>query len=135
METAFSAGFVLALISAIQSPREILDDSSCLTTASSIIKCLISHGNVPARFRLEELERLQEMPMLVTLQTGSSVESHDLSAARPDPVDFAAHTLSPNQMLAIAELIEYYPTLGDAGPGVIDNDWLWESGDPSTAPY
>lgn len=73
--------------------------------------------------------------MLVTLQTGSSFESHDLSTARPDPADFAAHTLSPNQMLAIAELIEYYPTLGDAGPGVIDNDWLWESGDPSAAPY
>ncbi|KAH6980711.1 fungal-specific transcription factor domain-containing protein [Ilyonectria sp. MPI-CAGE-AT-0026] len=135
LETAFSAGFVLALISAIQSPREILDDASPLQTASSIIKCLISHGNVPARFRLEELERLQEMLMLVTLQTGSSFESHDLSAARPDPADVAAHTLSPNQMLAIAELIEYYPTLGDAGPGVIDNAWLWESGDPSAPPY
>ncbi|KAF4458267.1 transcriptional regulatory [Fusarium albosuccineum] len=60
LDHAFSAGFVLSLISAINPASKAIDDCYVETTFS-LLDTLIAGGNVPARFRRQELSCLRDM--------------------------------------------------------------------------
>ena len=126
LDHAFSAGFVLALINVIQpfSDADAADDSYH-EKATSILDVLIAGGNEPARFRRQELERLHEMLRLVDQQQNAS---HQMTTTEQESQNIFAlgqgeQGISPNQMLNVASLLDYYPSLNH---NVIDS-WLWET--------
>lgn len=127
LENAFSAGFVLALLAAIQPSQDF--DCSYAEKTLNILDALAAGGNVPARFRRDELERLHEMLRPVIQQSRSSHEGshHLLGEPGPERTDTIIHGVSPDQMLTISSLLDCYPGV-DLGPGtVMDDSWLWEA--------
>ncbi|KLP04783.1 Uncharacterized protein Y057_6536 [Fusarium fujikuroi] len=120
LDHAFSAGFVLALISAIQPFPDAVSESSFELTRN-ILDALIAGGNLPARFRRQELERLHDMLHLI--------EQRDilpqLQGQENDRISVLGEQgISPNQILNVASLLAGHTSLGADLDDV--NDWLWE---------
>ncbi|SCN79636.1 related to positive activator of transcription [Fusarium fujikuroi] len=120
LDHAFSAGFVLALISAIQPFPDPASESSFQLTRN-ILDALIAGGNLPARFRRQELERLHDMLHLIeqrdTLPQLQGQENDRISV-------LGEQGISPNQILNVASLLAGHTSLGADLDDV--NDWLWE---------
>ncbi|KAF5651872.1 transcription activator [Fusarium sp. NRRL 25303] len=118
LDHAFSAGFVLALISAIQPFPDAASESSFELTRN-ILDALIAGGNLPARFRRQELERLHDMLHLI--------EQRDIVPQLQGQTDIPVlgeQGISPNQILNVASLLDGHTNLGVDLDDV--NGWLWE---------
>ncbi|KAF5601770.1 transcriptional regulatory [Fusarium pseudocircinatum] len=120
LDHAFSAGFVLALISAVQPFPDVAGEPSFDLTRN-ILDALIAGGNLPAQFRRQELERLHDMLHLI--------EQRDivpqLQGQENDHVSVLGEQgISPNQILNVASLLDGHTNLGADLNDV--NGWLWE---------
>ncbi|KAG4290152.1 hypothetical protein FPRO06_02038 [Fusarium proliferatum] len=118
LDHAFSAGFVLALISTIQPFPDAASESSFELTRN-ILDALIADGNLPARFRRQELERLHDMLHLI--------EQRDIVPQLQGQADIhvlGEQGISPNQILNVASLLDGHTNLGADLDDV--NGWLWE---------
>ncbi|KAG8361153.1 hypothetical protein FVEN_g689 [Fusarium venenatum] len=122
LDHAFSAGFVLALISALQPFPDALCEPYFEATVN-ILDTLIAGGNLPARFRRQEIERLHDMLRLVNQRETIAHPHEDQTAA------IAAHEgeqgISPSQLLNITNMLDCCPPLNLDLDAV--NSWLWES--------
>ncbi|KAG7419960.1 Patulin cluster transcription factor patL [Fusarium oxysporum f. sp. rapae] len=120
LDHAFSAGFVLALISAIQPFPDAASESSFELTRN-ILDALIAGGNLPARFRRQELERLHDMLHLIEQQDIVP----QLQGQENDCISVLGEQgISPNQILNVASLLDGHTNLGADLNDV--NGWLWE---------
>ncbi|KAF4496127.1 hypothetical protein FAGAP_7717 [Fusarium agapanthi] len=121
LDHASSAGFVLALISAMQPFPDAAGESSFELTRN-ILDALIAGGNLPAQFRRQELERLHDMLHLI--------EQRDIMPRLQDKENgrisvLGEQGISPNQILNVASLLDGQTNLGvDLNDDV--NGWLWE---------
>ncbi|KAM6509731.1 hypothetical protein FALCPG4_017379 [Fusarium falciforme] len=122
LEQIFSSGFIITLISAIHPFPNAVDESG-FDKSLSLLDTLIANGNIPARFRREELVRLHEMLLLVSQQ---EINPEDVGGDVLDPSHSMPHSMSPNQILSIANLLDSYPDL-DSIVGVGTEGWLWET--------
>lgn len=123
LDHAFSASFVLSLVSAIQ-PIPNTIRHSYLETTTTLLNALTASGNVSARFRQEELQRLHDILLLV----GQEYPNHANAPEAQDTsgivnVSLMPQGVSPNQMLSVASLLETYP-LFDVSPDTANNRWL-----------
>ncbi|KAK7224652.1 hypothetical protein V2G26_012655 [Clonostachys chloroleuca] len=123
LDHAFSASFVLSLVSAIQ-PIPNTIGHSYLETTTTLLNALTASGNVSARFRQEELQRLHDILLLV----GQEYPNHANAPEAQDTsgivnVSLMPQGVSPNQMLSVASLLETYP-LFDVSPDTANNRWL-----------
>ncbi|RSM12575.1 hypothetical protein CEP52_002340 [Fusarium oligoseptatum] len=119
LEQIFSSGFIITLISAIHPFPNAVDEAG-FDKSINLLDTLIANGNIPARFRREELVRLHEMLLLVSQQ---EINPEDVGL---DPSQAMPHSMSPNQILSIANLLDSYPDL-DSIVGVGTEGWLWET--------
>ncbi|RSL88386.1 hypothetical protein BHE90_000045 [Fusarium euwallaceae] len=119
LEQIFSSGFIITLISAIHPFPNAVDEAG-FDKSLNLLDTLIANGNIPARFRREELVRLHEMLLLVSQQ---EINPEDVGL---DPSQAIPHSMSPNQILSIANLLDSYPDL-DSIVGVGTEGWLWET--------
>ncbi|KAJ4120300.1 hypothetical protein NW760_007440 [Fusarium oxysporum] len=120
LDHAFSAGFVLALISAIQPFPDSASESSFELTRN-ILDALIAGGNLPARFRRQELERLHDMLHLIEQQDivpQLQGQDNDCNSV------LGEQGISPNQILNVASLLDGHTNIGADLDDV--NGWLWE---------
>ncbi|KAM0429994.1 hypothetical protein ACHAPT_006000 [Fusarium lateritium] len=122
LEQIFSSGFIITLISAIHPFPNAVDEAG-FDKSLNLLDTLIANGNVSARFRREELVRLHEMLLLVSQQ---ETNPEDVGGDAFDPSHAISHSMSPNQILSIANLLESYPDL-DTIVGVGTEGWLWEA--------
>ncbi|OHW94686.1 C6 transcription factor [Colletotrichum incanum] len=151
LEQTFSAGVVLTLMTAV--PGLPSHDSSYTKTASSIMDTMITRGNIVARYRKEELEKLQEMLRLaqarhhapsIAMNSGNNTNlahdniqlslqndnvSRDLSteqsAERGPATGSTANGLASEQMLSIAGLLDWEPNMTAFGEDQLAGNWLW----------
>ncbi|KAF5622700.1 transcriptional regulatory [Fusarium tjaetaba] len=120
LDHAFSAGFVLALISAVQPFPDAAGESSFELTRN-ILDALIAGGNLPAQFRLQELERLHDMLHLIKQRDIMP----QLRGQENDRISVLGEQgISPNQILNVATLLDEHTNLGADLNDV--NGWLWE---------
>ncbi|POR30944.1 Uncharacterized protein TPAR_08835 [Tolypocladium paradoxum] len=126
LEHAFTAGCVLAILSAINGFDE-QGDGWYIDTTFSVISSIICCRNMPARFRRQELERLHEMLKLVSQQGKESQAHEPESLARPQAwqMETIAQGVSPNDVLTVAHLIDSWAGT-DTSQGLLDCNWLWE---------
>ncbi|EEU35615.1 uncharacterized protein NECHADRAFT_52360, partial [Fusarium vanettenii 77-13-4] len=122
LEQIFSSGFIITLISAIHPFPNAVDEAG-FDKSLNLLDTLIANGNIPARFRREELVRLHEMLLLVSQQ---ETAPEDVGGDDLDPSHAMPHSMSPNQILSIANLLDSYPDL-DSIVGVGTEGWLWET--------
>ncbi|KAG4268066.1 hypothetical protein FPRO04_04482 [Fusarium proliferatum] len=118
LDHAFSAGFVLALISTIQPLPDAASESSFELTRN-ILDALAAGWNLPARFRRQELERLHNMLHLI--------EQRDIVPQLQGQADIPVlgeQGISANQILNVASLLDGHTNLGADLDDV--NGWLWE---------
>ncbi|CVL06503.1 uncharacterized protein FPRN_05211 [Fusarium proliferatum] len=118
LDHAFSAGFVLALISTIQPLPDAASESSFELTRN-ILDALAAGWNLPARFRRQELERLHNMWHLI--------EQRDIVPQLQGQADIPVlgeQGISANQILNVASLLDGHANLGADLDDV--NGWLWE---------
>ncbi|KAF5723139.1 transcriptional regulatory [Fusarium mundagurra] len=120
LDHAFSAGFVLTLISATQPFPDAASESSFELTRN-IIDALIAGGNLPARFWRQELERLHDILHLIE-QQGIMPQLQDEENDRIDVL--GEQKMSPNQILNVASLLDGHTNLGANLNDV--NCWVWE---------
>ncbi|CZR40469.1 uncharacterized protein FPRO_05369 [Fusarium proliferatum ET1] len=118
LDHAFSAGFVLALISTIQPFPDAASESSFELTRN-ILDALAAGWNLPARFRRQELERLHDMLHLIE-QRGIVPQLQ----GQADIHVLGEQGISPNQILKVASLLDGHTNLGADLDDV--NGWLWE---------
>ncbi|KAM0279868.1 hypothetical protein ACHAO9_011494 [Fusarium lateritium] len=121
LDHAFSAGFILALISAIQPFPDVIGDSY-FETITHLLDALIAGGNLPACFRRQELERLHDMLHLIDQHDNApqfeGQENNNI------PV-LEEHGISPNQLLNVASMLDGHAYLNvDLGDV---SSWLWET--------
>ncbi|KAL6884752.1 fungal-specific transcription factor domain-containing protein [Trichoderma evansii] len=120
LDHTFSAGFVLALISAIQPFPDATD--SYFETTMHLLDSLIAGGNLPARFRRQELERFHEMLHLMNQQDDKSQSAGQENDCIPV---LGEQGISPNEILNVASMLD-----GHSHPNLdLDdaNSWLWEA--------
>ncbi|RBA14930.1 hypothetical protein FPRO05_13146 [Fusarium proliferatum] len=118
LDHAFSAGFVLALISTIQPLPDAASESSFELTRN-ILDALAAGWNLPARFRRQELERHHNMWHLI--------EQRDIVPQLQGQADIPVlgeQGISANQILNVASLLDGHTNLGADLDDV--NGWLWE---------
>ncbi|PNP82158.1 hypothetical protein FNYG_04347 [Fusarium nygamai] len=120
LDHAFSAGFVLALISAVQPFPDVAGEPSFKLTRN-ILDALVAGGNLPAQFRRQELGCLHGMLHLI--------EQRDivpqLQGQENDHISVLGEQgISPNQILNVASLLDGHTNLGADLNDV--NGWLWE---------
>ncbi|RGP63942.1 transcriptional regulatory [Fusarium sporotrichioides] len=122
LDHAFSAGFVLALISAVQPFPDAVCEPYFEATVN-ILDTLIAGGNLPARFRRQEIERLHDMLHLIDQQESASHPNGD------QVTGFVAQQgeqgISPSQLLNVTNMLDCCPPLNLDLDAV--NSWLWES--------
>ncbi|KAI6750497.1 hypothetical protein HG530_014778 [Fusarium avenaceum] len=121
LDHAFSAGFILALISAIQPFPDVVG-GSYFETITHLLDALIAGGNLPACFRRQELERLHDMLHLIDQRDNApqfeGQENNNI------PV-LEEHGISPNQLLNVASMLDGHAYLNvDLGDV---SSWLWET--------
>ncbi|KAF0320884.1 C6 transcription factor [Colletotrichum asianum] len=103
---------------------------------------MIARGNVVARFRREELEKLQEILRLIQsrferpvaaserneghLMMNSGGGSDDGLLQDRDPATGStANGLASEQMLSIAGLLDWEPNMSTFGDDQLAGSWLW----------
>ncbi|KAI8257858.1 Proline utilization trans-activator [Colletotrichum sp. SAR11_239] len=113
-----------------------------LKDAFEILDTMIARGNVVARFRREELEKLQEILRLTQSQIEKPVaasernEGHlmmnsgggsddELLQDRGPPTGSTANGLASEQMLSIAGLLDWEPNTSTFGDDQLAGSWLW----------
>lgn len=152
LEQAFSSAFVLTIMSALP-VLPGFGNKDHIDTTFSILDTMISRGNVVARFRKTDLQELQEAmgqmqsgtrsPLESLPDTNSHVLEDTVTGSRVPRMATAATDLASTglidrvptvgsatdtaseQMLPIAEFIEWEPTLFDIGSNQLPDDWLW----------
>ncbi|KAI1435621.1 fungal-specific transcription factor domain-containing protein [Xylaria sp. CBS 124048] len=134
LESTFSSAFVLALMAAL--PSVPLEETNDVNASHYLLSRMIDAGNVIAKFRREDLERLINFLLLLRVE----ISQRDLSVTdeMTAMLDFNAsaygqavpvqsgkigpfNDLSPEQMLSLAGLLELDPSY-DHGMG---EQWLW----------
>ncbi|KAK0369365.1 hypothetical protein CLIM01_13277 [Colletotrichum limetticola] len=149
LEQAFSSAFVLTLMTSMPSLSE--RDNRYMQTTTDILDTMIARGNVVARCRKEELEKLQEMLCLAQRQLhappsvagdGSSgmqaenqsslrINAGDLSLSIEQPTEAGPATgsttngLASEQMLSIAGLLDWEPNMAAFDDDQLAGSWLW----------
>ncbi|EKJ70473.1 hypothetical protein FPSE_09334 [Fusarium pseudograminearum CS3096] len=130
LDHAFSAGFVLALISTVQPFSDAMCDS-CFDATTNILDTLIAGGNLPACFRRQELERLHDMLHLIKQR--ERIPPHPNVDQIPG---FDAHRgeqgISPTQLLTVTNMLDSQPSFDLDFETV--NSWLWEFAGAGDAP-
>ncbi|QPC80421.1 hypothetical protein HYE68_011173 [Fusarium pseudograminearum] len=130
LDHAFSAGFVLALISTVQPFSDAMCDS-CFDATTNILDTLIAGGNLPACFRRQELERLHDMLHLIKQR--ERIPPHPNADQIPG---FDAHRgeqgISPTQLLTVTNMLDSQPSFDLDFETV--NSWLWEFAGAGDAP-
>ncbi|KAG5665035.1 hypothetical protein KAF25_008769 [Fusarium avenaceum] len=121
LDHAFSAGFILALISAIQPFPDVVGDSY-FETITHLLDALIAGGNLPACFRRQELERLHDMLRLIDQH--DNVPQFEGQENNNIPI-LEEQGISPNQLLNVASMLDGHAYLNvDLGDV---SSWLWET--------
>ncbi|RMJ09437.1 hypothetical protein CDV36_010928 [Fusarium kuroshium] len=125
LDHIFSAGFVLSLIGAVH-PASANGDEEYLETTFSLLDSLISGGSIPACFKRQEMGYLQDMlRCLMEPDSCSHPQGVDESGFLPGMIcDLSQHGVSPNEMLALASLLEG-DSMAQIDPEAV-NSWLWE---------
>ncbi|KAI1825075.1 fungal-specific transcription factor domain-containing protein [Xylaria intraflava] len=133
LESTFSSAFVLSLMAAL--PSVPLEETTDVNASHYLLNRMIDGGNVIAKFRREDLERLINFLVLLradTSQQGLSVtdemtamlgfNASEYDQAIPvQPGDVGTfNDLSPEQMLSLAGLLELDPAFDH-----VDEQWLW----------
>ncbi|KAI2625461.1 fungal-specific transcription factor domain-containing protein [Xylaria nigripes] len=134
LESTFSSAFVLSLMAAL--PSVTLEDTTDVNASHYLLNRMIEGGNVIAKFRREDLERLinflallraekSQQASSVTDETiptlGFNASEYDQSIPVPQPGDVGTfNDLSPEQMLSLAGLLELDPAFDH-----VDEQWLW----------
>jgi proline utilization trans-activator len=130
------------MLSTLQPFPEARIDESYVLTTNDLLDHLVSNGNMPARFRREELERLNQLlhnissnPEEVLLEGSGSdplldpqLMSEGDSEAQDVLYSFqgARQGVSPNQVLNVATLFESYDCPTDVDSNLLgDTAWLW----------
>lgn len=128
------------MLSTLQPFPETRIDESYILTTNDLLDHLVSNGNMPARFRREELERLNQLlhnisssPADVILEgpgplLDPQLMSEDDSQAQDVLYSFqgARQGVSPNQVLNVATLFESYDCPTDVDSSLLgDTAWLW----------
>ncbi|KAJ3940888.1 uncharacterized protein N0V96_008761 [Colletotrichum fioriniae] len=149
LEQAFSSAFVLTLMTSMPGLSE--RDNNYMQTTTDILDTMIARGNVVARCRKEELEKLQEMlcvaqrqlhaPLPVAGDGSSSMQATDQSSLRihtgdalfmtEQPAEAGPATgsttngLASEQMLSIAGLLDWEPNMAAFDDDQLAGSWLW----------
>lgn len=126
-------------------------DNNYMQTTTDILDTMIARGNVVARCRKEELEKLQEMlcvaqrqlhaPLPVAGDGSSSMQATDQSSLRihtgdalfmtEQPAEAGPATgsttngLASEQMLSIAGLLDWEPNMAAFDDDQLAGSWLW----------
>lgn len=140
LDHAFSAAFVLTMLSALQPfPEGRVDDTYALK-ANTILDHLVDSGCVPARFRREEFKKLRQLlPDICDQPDDSRAGGGGGSIFDPqflqedvnpqlqsnlDPFPTVRQGVSPDQVLNIVNSFGAYDF--DAYPDLLgDNTWMW----------
>ncbi|KAG9251637.1 uncharacterized protein F5Z01DRAFT_273665 [Emericellopsis atlantica] len=127
LEYAFSAAFILMLTNAIHPFPDVMD-SGWFEHALEIIGALEESGSVAARFRLQELERLQEILGLVARHAASSFgeQAQESRQHEHDDLGNIDEGLASADFLSIADMIGRYPIV-EMDSNLLGGDWLWET--------
>ncbi len=120
LDIAFSAGFVLALISSIHPIPDAVPHSTKATF--TILDALVDGGNAPARFRRQEFQRLDEMLRMLHEKDATATEFISPAQFAALPGEDFVHGVSPGEVLNVASLLDFYPGV-DVASGV---GWLWQ---------
>ncbi|EXF74544.1 hypothetical protein CFIO01_11795 [Colletotrichum fioriniae PJ7] len=149
LEQAFSSAFVLTLMTSMPGLSERENNYMQITT--DILDTMIARGNVVARCRKEELEKLQEMlclaqrhlyaPLPVAGDGSGSMQATDQSPLRihagaasfmtEQPAEAGPATgsttngLASEQMLSIAGLLDWEPNMAAFDDDQLAGSWLW----------
>ncbi|TQN67216.1 Proline utilization trans-activator, partial [Colletotrichum shisoi] len=154
LEQTFSAAFVLTLMTAV--PGLPTRNGEYVQTAFGILDTMMERGNVVARYRREELKKLQEMLHLAqarlfqaaaaaaaggdvmdstgnlgldtqsanVLQT-NHVGQDVLGEGGPATGSSTANGLASEQMLSIAGLLDWEPSVAALQDDQLAGNWLW----------
>ncbi|KAK1673881.1 fungal-specific transcription factor domain-containing protein [Colletotrichum godetiae] len=150
LEQAFSSAFVLTLMTSMPGLSE--RDNKYMQTTTDIFDTMIARGNVVARFRKEELEKLQEILRLAQrqlhappsasgdgsnsvqneVQTSRRINVGDLPSSNTEQLTEAgpatgstANGLASEQMLSIAGLLDWEPNTAAFDDDQLAGGWLW----------
>ncbi|WAO88936.1 Zn(2)-C6 fungal-type domain-containing protein [Fusarium falciforme] len=126
LDHVFSAGFVLSLIVAVH-PASADGYERYLETPYALLDTLIAGGNVPACFKRQELNCLRDM-LRCLMEPHSCPNPQDVNETgflSGTTGDLSQHGVSPNEMMALASLLEG-DSMVQIDPEVVDS-WLWES--------
>ncbi|KAK2776493.1 C6 transcription factor [Colletotrichum kahawae] len=140
LEQTFSSAFVLTLMSSIPGLPDL--EGNHMKGAFEILDTMIARGNVVARFRKEELEKLQEILRLTQSQFEGPVAASDrneghllvnsgggsdngLLQDHGSATGSTANGLASEQMLSIAGLLDWEPNLSTFGDDQLAGSWLW----------
>lgn len=151
LEQTFSAAFVLTLMTAV--PGLPTRNGEYVQTAFGILDTMMARGNVVARYRREELEKLQEMLRLAQARLfqaapaagGDVMDSTDnlgldTQSANVLPTNHVgqdvpgeggpatgstANGLASEQMLSIAGLLDWEPNVAALEDDQLAGNWLW----------
>ncbi|KAI8671948.1 Zn(2)-C6 fungal-type domain-containing protein [Fusarium sp. Ph1] len=126
LDHVFSAGFVLSLIVAVH-PASAEGDERYLETPYGLLDTLIAGGNVPAYFKRQELNCLRDMLrcLMEPHSCPNPQDANETGFLSGTTCDLSQHGVSPNEMLALASLLEG-DSMVQIDPEVVDS-WLWES--------
>ncbi|KAK1848088.1 C6 transcription factor [Colletotrichum chrysophilum] len=140
LEQTFSSAFVLTLMTSIPGLPD--REGNHLKDAFEILDTMIARGNVVARFRREELEKLQEILRLTQSRIERPVTASErneghlmmnsiggsddgLLQDRDPPTGSTANGLASEQMLSIAGLLDWEPNMSTFGDDQLAGSWLW----------
>lgn len=149
LEQAFSSAFILTLMTSMPGLSE--RDNNYMQTTTDILDTMIARGNVVARYRKEELEKLQEMLCLAQRQLhappsvagdgSSSMQAENQSSLRRNAGELSSSTEQPTeagpatgsttnglaseQMLSIAGLLDWEPNMAAFDDDQLAGSWLW----------
>ncbi|KAE9566734.1 hypothetical protein CGMCC3_g17130 [Colletotrichum fructicola] len=140
LEQTFSSAFVLTLMTSIPGLPD--REGNHLKDAFEILDMMIARGNVVARFRREELEKLQEILRLTQSRIERPVTASErneghlmmnsiggsddgLLQDRGPPTGSTANGLASEQMLSIAGLLDWEPNMSTFGDDQLAGSWLW----------
>lgn len=126
LDHAFSAGFVLSLISVIN-PDSVDVNDAHLERTFCLLDTLIAGGKVPAGFRRQELAFLHDMLRCLKESDSDTCPQETARSGLPlaGTYDLSQQGVSPNEMLALASLLDGDSTLHLDSEVV--NSWLWEA--------
>jgi proline utilization trans-activator len=151
LEQAFSAAFVLILTTAVPGVPE--PNSKDLQTSLNVLDTMIGRGNVVARYRKEELNRLEEMLQVFQAQRNSrpmpevhengttTIPDRDQIPMPHGNVEFevcadqastyghatvsTVNGLASEQIMSLAGLLDWMPESHEFDDDQLAGNWLW----------